>query len=135
MMNFLLKGKSDLYNAILNEKSYIKRIFLNFLRMYLYFYSFIHLYPKKKETHHLELMTSQKDHKRWTSFVYIGSKVCQLLLHCTSFATRGENVSKKNGHKPSGSQIVKSRKKVCFIMLSCWSSSSNWNRLRRSNGT
>ena len=28
------------------------------------------------------------------------------------------------GHKPSGDQIVKSHKK-CFIMLSCWISSSN----------
>ena len=46
--------------------------------------------PGKKETHHVELIIFQRDQKRWTRFVYIGSKVCQLLLHNTSFATRGE---------------------------------------------
>ena len=55
--------------------------------------------PDKKETHHVELINSQKDYKRWTSFVYIGSKVCQLLLHYTSFATRGLNVLKNRGIK------------------------------------
>ena len=70
------------------------------------------IYLTKKETHHLELINSQKDHKQWTSFVYIGSKVYQLLLHYTSFATRGKNVLKKNGHKPCGGQILKSHKKV-----------------------
>ena len=37
--------------------------------------------PDKKETQHVELINSEKDHKRWTSFVLIGSKVCQLLQH------------------------------------------------------
>ena len=50
----------------------------------------------KRETRNIELINSQKDHKRWTSFVYIGSKVYQLLLHYTSFATRDQNVLKKN---------------------------------------
>ena len=75
------------------------------------------IYPdKKKETQHLELINSQKDHKRWTSFVYIGSKVCQLLLHYISFATRGgQTCVKKNGHKPSECQIVTSHKISVFI--------------------
>ena len=68
--------------------------------------------PDKKETHHVELINFQKDHKRWTSFVYIGSKICQLNYY-TSFATRGQNVLKNDGHKPSGGQIVKPHKN-CF---------------------
>ena len=68
--------------------------------------------PNKKETHHVELINSQEDHKWWISFVYIGLKVCQLLNHYTSFATRGQTVSKKIGHRPSGGQIVKSHKKA-----------------------
>ena len=39
------------------------------------------IYTTKTETHHVELINSQTDHKRWTSFVYIGPEVCQLLLH------------------------------------------------------
>ena len=42
---------------------------------------------------------------------------------------------KKDGHKPSRGQIVKSQKISVFIMLSCWISSSNGNLLSRPNGT
>ena len=59
------------------------------------------------------------------------SLVCQILLHYKSFA----DVSKKIGHKPSGGRIVKSYKTSGFKMLSCWISSSNWNRLGILNGT
>ena len=41
-----------------------------------------------------------------------------------------KNVIKKIGHKPS----EKSQKISDFIMLSCWISSSNGNRLSRPNG-
>ena len=34
-------------------------------------------------------------------------------VHYTSFANSGQNVLKKNAHKPIGGQIVK-----CFIMVS-----------------
>ena len=89
--------------------------------------------PDKKETQHTELINTQKDQKRWTSFVYISSKVCQLVLLYTSFPTRGQNVLKKNGH--SKGQTVKSHKMSVFIMLSCWTSSSNADHLSRPNGT
>ena len=46
-----------------------------------------------------------------------------------------KNVYKKNGHKPSRGQIVKSQKISVFIMLSCWISSSYGNLLSRPNGT
>ena len=36
---------------------------------------------------------------------------------------------KKIGHEPSGGQIVKSQEISVFIMLSCWTSSSNWIHL------
>ena len=44
------------------------------------------------------------------SFDYIGSKVCQVLLHYTSFAIRRKIASKKIGHEPRGGHIVKSQK-------------------------
>ena len=43
--------------------------------------------PDKKETDHVELINSQKDHNGWTSFIHTGSNVCQLVLQYTSFAT------------------------------------------------
>ena len=46
-----------------------------------------------------------------------------------------KNVYKKNGHKQSRGQIVKSQKISVFIMLSCWISSSNGNLLSRPNDT
>ena len=52
--------------------------------------------PDKKETHHVELINSQEDHKWLTSFFYIVPKVCQLLNHFTSFATRGQKCVKEN---------------------------------------
>ena len=87
----------------------------------------LNIYPTKTETQHIELINSQEDekkitleedHKQKTSLVYIASKVCQLLLHYTSFATRVKNVLKKIGHKLSGGQMVKSHKISVFIMLS-----------------
>ena len=68
----------------------------------------------KKETQHVDLMNSQKDHKRCTSFGYIVLKVCQLLLHYTSFATRVKHVLKKIGHIPSGCHI-KQAFLSCFL--------------------
>ena len=38
---------------------------------------------------------------------------------------------KKIGHGPSGGQIVKFQKISVFIMLSCWISSNNGNRVSR----
>ena len=84
-----------------------------------------------QKTQNVEIITSQKDHKRWTSFVYSGSKLCQLLLYYTSFATRSQNVIKKIGHEPSGGQIVSHIKQPFFIMHYCWISSKYWNRLSR----
>ena len=49
---------------------------------------------KKRNATHRTNLKSQKDHKRRTSFMYIISKVCQLLLHNTSFETRGQNCVK-----------------------------------------
>ena len=46
-----------------------------------------------------------------------------------------KKVLKKNCPKPSGGQIVKSHKRNVFIMLSCWISPNNGNRLSRPNGT
>ena len=95
----------------------------SFLRLILYS-------TKKRETQNVELISSQMDHKRRTSFVYIGLKVCQLLLHCKSFATRGQKWAINQG----GSNC-KVREDKRFIMLFSWISSSNWNRLSRPNGT
>ena len=47
----------------------------------------------------------------------------------TSFVIRQPNVLKKIGHEPSGSENMR------FIILSCWISSSNGNRISRSNYT
>ena len=56
-------------------------------------------------------MTAKTNHNvKMTSFVYIGAKVFQLMLHYTSFETRDQNVFKKVGHKPSGVKMVKSHK-------------------------
>ena len=71
--------------------------------------------PNKKETHHVEPINSQEDPKWWTSFVYIGPEVCQLLNHYTYINC----VKNKIGHKPSGGQIVKSHKISVFILLPC----------------
>ena len=62
-------------------------------------------------------------------FVYIGAKVCQVLLHYISFAIRREKCGYEIGHEPSGFQIVKLQKLSVFIILSCWINSSNGNRL------
>ena len=87
--------------------------------------------PNKKETHHVEPINSQEDPKWWTSFVYIGPEVCQLLNHYTYINC----VKNKIGHKPSGGQIVKSHKISVFILLPCKIISSNGNRLSRPNHT
>ena len=44
-------------------------------------------------------------------------------------------MSEKIGHKPSGSQIVKSHKISDFIKLSSWISLSSRTHLSRPNGT
>ena len=69
------------------------------------------------------------------SLVYISAKVCQVLLRYTSFSIRRQNALKKIGHEPSGGQILKSQKISVFKMLSCWITSSNGNRLSKSNCT
>ena len=56
----------------------------------------MYIYPTRKEKQHIEVINSQEDHKQWTSFVFISSKVYQLLLQYTSFATRGPKCVKEN---------------------------------------
>ena len=54
------------------------------------------LYPTKKETHHLELFNSQEDQKGKASLVCISAKVCQVLLHHTSYANWRQKCVKEN---------------------------------------
>ena len=49
------------------------------------------VYQIKKETHHLELLNSQEDHKWQATLVNISAKVCQVLLPYMSF----ENLASK----------------------------------------
>ena len=78
------------------------------------------LFPAKKETDHVELFSSQENHRCKAILVYIGAKVYQVLLHSTSFTIRRVKCVKKIGHEPGGSQIVKSPTISVFIMFSCW---------------
>ena len=54
------------------------------------------VYSGEKDRQHIELLNSQKIHNRWTSLVYIITKVCQLRLQDTSFATRGQKWVNEN---------------------------------------
>ena len=101
------------------------------------------IYPQtKKETPTVPLINLQKGHKWLDNFAYISPKVCQLLLFCLSFATRGHNCAHENKLAINKIGVKLQLDKLCvsfwmlslFFMLTCWISSSKGNRFSKPPG-
>ena len=93
--------------------------------------SIVKIIPEKKETHQVELFNLRKiTSDRPVELI----SVQRYVMYCcvTHLLQPGvQNVLKKIGREASGCQIVKSQKISVFIMLSCWISSNNGNRISR----